>query len=248
MADCRDFGIQTYCFKAWKENREVARRVAELGLAKVEVCGVHADFSDAAAWGEAVAIYADAGIAVASIGVQTFRGADAEKAWFEAAAAAGATQIAAHLTVETFPAAIPKIRAWSREFGVRVGLHCHGGWMFGGSPDVIEYLIGLGGPEIGLCMDTAWAMQIGPYLGDPVAWVRRFGGSLYGIHYKDFIFGRDGQWEDAVLGEGNLDLPALLRALDAVPFDGVAILEYEGNFADPLPALHRCVEAIRAAG
>jgi hypothetical protein len=61
---------------------------------------------------------------------------------------------------------------------------------------------------------------IGPRAGNPAGWVQKFPQSIYGLHLKDFVFGRDGAWQDVVVGEGNLDLPALLAALDEAGFDG----------------------------
>lgn len=243
----RQFGVQSYCFRNFKTNLEVAQKVKQIGLDRVEVCGVHADFNDAAAWREAVKTYQDEGVSIVSIGVQTFKGEDHERGWFEAAAAAGAAHISAHFQIGSYQTAIPKVQAWSREFGVRVGIHCHGGYMFGGSPDVLEHLIGLGAPEIGVWIDTAWAMQIGPAQGNPVAWVERFAGHIYGVHYKDFVFESTGQWRDVVVGEGNLNLAAFVEALDKHGFDGVAVIEYEGDVENPVPALSRCVEAMRRA-
>ena len=119
--------------------------------------------------------------------------------------------------------------------------------MFGGSPDVLEYLIGLGGPEIGLCIDTAWCLQIGPWQGKPVEWAKRFAGKVYGIHYKDFTFASTGQWADTIVGQGNLDLPAFNAALMEGGFDGMAVIEYEAEPENPDAALKRCVESMRAA-
>ena len=119
--------------------------------------------------------------------------------------------------------------------------------MFGGQPDVIDYLLSLGGPEVGLCIDTAWAMQIGPARGNPVEWAKKYSGQIHGTHLKDFTFGSNGQWKDTVVGTGNLDLPAYVAALQAGGFDGMAVIEYEGDPENPEPALKRCVEAMRAA-
>ena len=237
--------VQSYCFRNFKDNATVARMVREIGLERVELCGVHANFDNPAAFPEVVKIYADEGVSIVSLGVQTFVGADAERAWFECAAAAGARHIAAHFQVGSFATAIPRVQALCREFGVKVGIHTHGGYQFGGSPDVLQHLIALGAPEIGLCMDTAWVMQIGPHKGNPVQWVTDFAGHHHGVHLKDFVFERNGQWRDVVVGEGNLDLPAFLHALDADSFGGVAIVEYEADPDGPVPALRRCVEVIK---
>lgn len=246
MKKSLDFGVQSYCFRHFKDNAIVAKKVRGIGLDKVELCAVHADFNQPEAFRDIVPIYRDEGVSVVSIGVQTFEGRPEEKAWFECAAAAGAKHISAHLRIDSFLRAIPLVRSWSREFGIRVGLHCHGGYMFGGQPDVLRHLLELGGPEIGLVIDTAWCMQIGPRLGNPVEWARQFAGRITGIHYKDFVFERNGQWSDVIVGTGNLDLPAFVQALDEGGFDGVAVIEYEADVENPDSALKRCVESMRA--
>ena len=240
------FGVQSYCLRAFKDNLDVAKKARAIGLDAVEVCGVHANFDQPDAWKAIVAIYQGEGVSIPSIGVQTFQGNDNEKNWFECAALAGARHISAHLKFDSYLKAIPKVRSWSREFGIRVGLHCHGGYSFGGQPEVLEQLLGLGGPEIGLCIDTAWAMQIGPQAGNPVQWAKQFAGRIYGTHLKDFTFEPNGAWNDVVVGTGNLDLPAYVSALQAGGFDGMAVIEYEGDVENPEPALKRCVEAMRA--
>jgi sugar phosphate isomerase/epimerase len=242
-----DFGVQSYCFRHFADNRIVAAKVRECGLDKIELCGVHADFDQPELFGDIVQIYNDAGVSIVSIGVQTFGGEDREKKWFECAALAGAKHLSAHFKVESFPRAIEKVRVWSREFGIRVGLHNHGGYAFGGQPDVITHLLALGAPEIGICLDTAWALQIGPQAGNPVGWLRKFPQSIYGIHFKDFVFDREGGWQDVIVGEGNLDLKEFRKALMESNFNGFSVLEYEADPENPVPALRRCVERMRQA-
>lgn len=246
MSQAIDFGVQSYCFRNFKDNAQVASKVRGIGLDKIELCGIHADFNKPEAFPEIVDIYSKAGVSIVSVGVQTFRGDDSEKEYFRCAAAAGAKHISAHFTVDTFMTAVPKVRAWCREFGIRVGIHCHGGYMFGGQPDVIDYLIALGGPEIGLCIDTAWAMQIGPYHGKPVEWAKRYAGRIYGIHFKDFVFDRNGQWKDVIVGTGTLDLPAFTAALLENGFNGMSVIEYEADVEAPDAALKSCVDSMRS--
>lgn len=245
MKPSLQLGVQSYCFRHFKDNAVIAKKVRAIGLDRIELCGVHADFNQPATFGDVVSIYQNEGVQIVSLGVQTFTGADSEKAWFECAALAGAKHISAHFQVDTYLKAIPKVREWCREFDMKVGIHCHGGYMFGGQPEVIRHLIGLGGPEIGLFIDTAWAIQIGPWLGKPVEWAKEFAGKITGVHYKDFVFERNGQWQDVIVGEGNLDLPAFVKALDEGGFNGVAIVEYEGDVENPDPALKKCVETMR---
>ncbi len=242
-----NFGVQSYCFRHFKDNADVAGKVKEIGVSSIEVCGVHADFNDPAGFAKHIKTYRDAGVGIVSLGVQTFTGDTAkERQWFECAKAAGAKHISAHFRVDSFHDAVPATAKLAEEFDLRVGLHCHGGYMFGGSPDEIEHILKIGGPRIGVCIDTAWCMQIGPNQGKPVEWAKRFAGRIYGIHYKDFTFERNAQWKDVVVGTGNLDLPAFVKALEDNGFDGMAVIEYEADVEAPVPALTKCVNQMRA--
>ncbi len=241
------FGVQSFCFRHFKDNAEVAAKVKEIGVSSIEVCAVHADFNDVEGWKQHVKTYNDAGVDIVSIGVQTFTGDEAkEREWFECAKAAGAKHISAHFRVDSFQTAVPATAKLAEEYDIRVGLHCHGGYMFGGSPDVINHILELGGPRIGLCIDTAWCMQIGPRQGKPVDWVEKFAGRIYGVHYKDFVFEQNAMWRDVVVGTGNLDLPAFVAALEANGFDGMAVIEYEADVEAPVPALTECVNQMRS--
>ncbi|MEM6749903.1 MAG: sugar phosphate isomerase/epimerase [Planctomycetota bacterium] len=242
-----DFGVQSYCFRHFPDNAQVAQMVRQIGLDKIEVCAVHADFADLRKWKDVVNTYRDKGVSIVSIGVQTFKGDPAERDWFECAAAAGAKHISAHFLIDTFQDAVPKAAKLAEEYGIRIGVHCHGGYHFCGAPQNIEHLCNLGGDHIGLCLDTAWAMQIGPRDGDALKWVERFGSKVFGVHYKDFVFDRSAQWSDVVVGRGNLNLPKLIHALDDAGFDGMAVIEYEADVEDPAPALKECVRSMRDA-
>ncbi len=247
MSKALDFGVQSYCFRETKSNADLAKKVVEIGLNKLEICGVHADFQNVSSFQDVVKTYQDAGVSIVSLGVETFVGDAKERNVFECAAIAGAKHISVHFKVDSFKEAIEKTQKLSDEFGIRIGIHCHGGYQFGGSPDVLDYLIKIGSPQIGLNIDTAWCLQIGPYLGKPVEWVKRYAGHIYGLHYKDFAFERNGQWVDTIVGQGNLDLPAFIAALDAANFDGMSVIEYEGDVQNPVPALKNCVKAMRAS-
>jgi sugar phosphate isomerase/epimerase len=240
-----NFGVQSWCFRHYPDHPTVAEKAKAIGVEAIELCEFHADFNDPAAFKDVVQIYRDAGVDILSIGVQTFTGSDAEKNWFECAAMAGAKHISAHFRVDSFHTAVPKTAALAEEHGIRVGIHCHGGYMFGGDPDTLDHLIKLGDGQIGVCIDTAWCMQIGPKRGNPVEWVQRYGDKVFGVHYKDFTFEPNADWNDVVVGTGTLDLPAFVKALDDAGFDGMAVLEYEADVENPVPALTKCVEEMR---
>jgi len=247
MSKALDFGVQSYCFRETKNNADVAKQIREIGLNKTELCGIHANFQEVSAFKDVAGIYKDAGVSIVSLGVETFVGDPKERNVFECAAIAGAKHISVHFQIGTFAEAIKQTQKFSDEFGIRVGIHCHGGYMFGGSPDVLDYLVKIGAPQIGICIDTAWCLQIGPWAGKPLEWAKRYAGHVYGIHYKDFKFEPTGAWVDTIVGEGNLDLPGFIAALDANGFDGMAVIEFEGDFKKPVPSLDKCVKAMRAS-
>lgn len=245
MSAALDYGVQSYCFRNFPDNADVAKKVREIGLDKIEICNVHADFNNPDQWRDIVKTYGDEGVSVISIGVQSFVGEASERDFFECASIAKAKYISGSFGVDTYLKAIPLVRDLCREYGIQVGIHNHGGYGFGGQPSVLKHLIGIGGPEIGLCLDTAWAMQIGPRSGNPVSWAKNFAGQIYGVHYKDFVFASNGQWSDTVVGEGCLDLKAFVNELENGGFGGMAVIEYEADPENPVPALKSCVEAMR---
>ncbi len=240
----RNVGVQSWSFREFKTPEALAAKLTEVGVATTELCGVQADFDDLAKHDAPIATLSAAGKSIVSIGVQTFTGnAQAERHWFEFARKAGAKYISAHLQVGNYREAIKVASGLSECYGIKLALHCHGGYMFGGSFDVISHIIELGGGYIGLNLDTAWCMQAA---GDPVQWIQKIGKRVYGVHYKDFVFDRAGQWRETVIGEGNLKLKETVAALDEVGFDGFAVIEYEEDPQDPAPAIKRCVQAIRS--
>ena len=244
ISPARDFGVQSWCFRDFKDNATLAKMVKQIGVDKIEICGVHANFDKPETFGEVVKIHSDAGVKIVSMGVQTFVGnTDVERKWFECAKIAGAKYISAHFKIDSFTTAIPTTAKLCDEYGIKIAIHCHGGYMFGGSQDELEYMMQIGGPNIGLNIDTAWCIQAG---GKPVEWAKKYAGRIYGIHYKDFTFDPKGGYEDVIVGQGSLDLPAFVKALEDGGFNGFAVVEYERDADNPVPKLTECVKAMRA--
>ena len=233
-------GIQSYCFRGFKALGDVLPRLKACGVATVELSGVHGDFTR-----DADAIIAQcraAGVAIASIGVERFTGNVArERSLAEFMRKAGGTVSA----VDFEPGAGADVfRAAERvadEFDLRLAIHNHGGRHWLGNTQMLAHVFASTSPRIGLCLDTAWALDAHE---DPVAMAEKFADRLYGVHLKDFVFDRAGKQTDVVIGRGNLDLPkmlALLRANDRV---ASVVIEYEGDIDNPGPALTECVRQV----
>jgi len=244
LSAARDVGVQSWSFREFKTPEALCAKLKEVGVTATEVCGVQADFNDPAKRAAPIAVFQAQGMRVFSIGVQTFTGNVAvERQWFEWAKAAGAKYISAHFKVDSFREAIKAASGLSEAYGIKLALHCHGGYMFGGSFDVIQHIVQLGGPYVGVNIDTGWCMQAA---GKPVEWVKKLGSAVYGVHYKDFVFDRSGKWSETVIGEGSLPLADLVKALEDAQFAGFAVIEYEADPADPAAAIRRGVEKLRS--
>ena len=245
MSIAESLGVQSYCFRGFKENARVAELVRKCGLSRIELCGVHADFADVKSFDGVIETYRKAGVAIISIGVQGFRNeAGSEARFFEFAQRAGAKVITADFALDAIPACYRTAEKLADKYDVNLAIHNHGGRHWLGCAAMLRHVFASTSPRIGLCLDTAWALDSGE---NPVAMAKEFGSRLYGLHVKDFVFDRARRPQDVVAGDGNLDLKALLGTLKEVGFSGAGVFEYEGDVDNPVPALQRSVAGIQKA-
>jgi sugar phosphate isomerase/epimerase len=143
----------------------------------------------------------------------------------------------------TFARTLQQAQRWADEFDMRVAIHNHGGKDWLGNSAMLRHVLDTSGPRVGVCIDTAWCIQAGE---DPIKWAgETFAGRVFAVHYKDFLFDPRGKHRDVIIGEGSLDLPAFVTVLRRTGFDGPAVIEYEGDVENPVPALVECVKRIR---
>jgi len=238
-------GIQSWCFRGFEKNEEVIECLKKCGVSKTELSQKHVDFTDESCFENVISTYKDAGVDIVSIGVQRFANdAEKEENFFKFVQMAGAKFMAADFDLRSTPDCYRTAEQLAEKYDVRLAIHNHGGRHWLGTDAMLQYVFDQTNERIGLCLDTAWAIDSRL---DPVKTVKQFGDRLYGLHIKDFVYKPDRTPEDVVVGTGNLDLPGLLKAIDEVSFDGYVVLEYEGDVDNPVPALRQCVEAVRNA-
>ena len=93
-------------------------------------------------------------------------------------------------------------------------------------------------PDLRACVDVGNFVRAGM---DPVAAIRRLGDRIGEVHVKDV----DAAGAHTLLGEGMIDLEALLNALEAIGFDGLLTLEHGGEPDDISKRLARLGENAR---
>lgn len=128
--------------------------------------------------------------------------------------------------------------------GLRTAFHHHAG-TYVETPGEIERLLSLTDPEhVGLCLDTGHYLYGG---GDPVDAVRRFGGRIWHLHLKDVrasvldavrherlgFLEAVGRGVFCELGEGMVNIRAVVAALQEANYDGWAVVEQDVDIRQP---------------
>ncbi|MCM8804097.1 MAG: sugar phosphate isomerase/epimerase [Candidatus Omnitrophica bacterium] len=241
MSNFKDnLGVQSYCFRNFRDNRIVAKMVKELRLNKIELCGVHIDFLDQSKFKDVISIYKNEGIEIYSVGVQYFsNNENNERKYFEFVKMCGAKIISADFDINKIFDCFKTAEKLCDEYNIKIAIHNHGGWHWLGNIQTLEYVFKNTSERIGLCLDTAWALDSRI---DPVKMIETFSNRLYSLHLKDFIFERDRKPTDIVFGEGNICIKKIVEKLKNIKFQGPLIIEYEGEPENPVPAIKKGIE------
>lgn len=155
--------------------------------------------------------------------------------------------------LRTLVANLDRASEVSARAGVVAALHPHVGTMVERSEEVDQVLAG---SSIGLCLDTGHLLIGG---ADPVALAQQHPGRISHVHLKDVAAGvvqrvRTGEityYEGVLagmytpLGEGDLDLPAIVAALEGAGYTGWYVLEQDVVVEGDEP--HRATADVRAA-
>jgi inosose dehydratase len=164
---------------------------------------------------------------------------------------------------------IDRVVASAGERGLRVAVHPHHGTVVHG-PEDVDRLLEVS--EVGLCLDTGHVI-VGA--GDPLALARGAATRVIHVHLKDVsaataerVAAGDLGYRDAVreglyrpLGDGDLDVAGVVRALEESGYDGWYVLEHDevldqepdegsgpiGNARRSLAFLERTWEEVEAA-
>lgn len=233
-------GIQSYCFRKFLPLDELIDALKQAGLSYVEIWPRHIPFdADPAEQDKALATLKENGITIDSYGCVNF-GADEAKnrQILDFCKKAGVKAISA----DPDPEAVALMERLCDEYDINLAVHNHGRRHRYGRYDQLDELFGRTSPRFGLCLDTAWLLQVDE---DPVEALDRYKERLYGVHLKDFVFDEEGKPEDVIVGTGGLDLPAFMKRLDGMGFTGYLSLEYEGDADNPLPKVKECIAVIR---
>jgi inosose dehydratase len=228
-------GLQSYSLRHFKRDEALAK-TKELGLHYWEAYSAHIP-SDPATAEQMKKVCEGAGVDLAGFGVSRFtKDADKSRKLFEFAHAAGVD----YLSADPDPDAFDSLDKLCEEYGVAIGIHPHGPGHRWDKIDKIYAAVKDHHEKIGLCNDTGHLLRSRE---DPVRAVEVFGKRTYGVHLKDV----KGAQTFTILGQGDLDMPALFKALAKNGYSYCMALEYEENEADPIADIRACLDAAAKA-
>jgi len=237
-----NLGIQLYSLRGYPVD-EALRHARDLGVQFVEFYpGMWPVTADADAVAATKKTLADLGLTVSAHGVNRFtKDAAANRKIFEFGKAAGITTFGADPDPDSFESLDELVK----EFDIRIAIHNHGPThRYNKAIDVLA-AVEKYDPRIGACADLGHYLRSGER---PVDVIRLLAGRLYGIHLKDFAEMQD-KTKGVILGQGHIDVPAVMAALIAAKFpaDGALSIEYEENPKNPLADIRACVQVAQEA-
>ena len=236
-------GVQSYSLREFN-TLEAVRHIEGMGVHFVEFYRKHlAVDASAGQIQETKSLLSSAGIRLNAHGVTSFtKDHDANRAVFEFARKAGIRNITANPEPDSF-ASLDKLVA---EYDIRICIHNHGpGHLYDKIAGVKKAVEGHH-PFIGACVDTGHFIRSGE---DPVQAVRDLQGRVFALHIKDDKFRGDKRSHNVVIGQANLDVVGIFKALKETEFpaDGSLSLEYEANPANPIDDMKQCLAVAREA-
>lgn len=226
-------GSQSYSFRNFKTVEEAIAQLKALGLNSMEFCSVHfkPDATDPG-FLKAKELIAASGISVPVYGVEGF-GKDeaANRRKFEFGKALGVEILSADVEKDAF-ANVDKL---CQEFNIKIAIHNHGpGARYDKVADTINAIKGTSA-LIGACVDTGHVIRSGE---KPHEVITALGDRVHSLHLKDWKHGGAEQ----IIGEGDMNLVAVVKALKAIQFNGPVMLEYEEHPDNPVPHMKKGLE------
>ncbi|MCX7013867.1 MAG: sugar phosphate isomerase/epimerase [Candidatus Sumerlaeota bacterium] len=131
------------------------------------------------------------------------------------------------------------------QYQIKVGIHNHGPTSTWPDIETIDKHIQGHSPLIGLCVDTGHFTRV-PV--DPVKALHHFKERVYAVHLKDIDKDENGQHgKEHIVGDGPLDLRAVMQIFRQWNFQGPISIEYETDTEETMGDLRVALDRIEKA-
>jgi sugar phosphate isomerase/epimerase len=257
-------GLQSYTLRAF-DAKTALEHTKMLGIKYWESFPKHVPLTTLpAAVGDSKKLLAGSDVTLLSYGVVKFTNDETKaREIFDFAKAMGIVSLSAD--PEPDRATFDLLDKLVGEYDVAVAIHNHGpGHRYSKADDVLKWLTNRHA-KIGACVDTGHYLRSDE---DPVEVIQKFGPKVHGVHLKDVRTVKSPQEQDkiaptltknrqgmlkkesklfTVLGEGELDIVGVLKALKKLNYQNCVALEYEESEQNPLADVELCLNAVRQA-
>ena len=180
-----------------------------------------------------------AGIDVYGAGVITMRTPQDVESMFEYASQAGIGMIIGTPNHDL----LPLVEQQVKKTGIKLAIHNHGPEdKVYPSVHVVHEKIKNLDPRIGFCIDVGHVYR---NQEDAAMMIKKYKNRLFDIHMKDIDKAvLEGKPQE--LGRGNMDIPAIVKALKMMKYKGIVAFEYEKDGNDPFWGLAESVGYVKA--
>lgn len=231
-------GLQSYSLRGYKTLDEALEQSRALGVHYWEAYSAHVPLTtDPAQVALLLAKLKSSNVKLMAHGVSAF-GSDAaaNRRIFECAKALGIRTISADPTPQSFD----NLEVLVDEFKINIGIHNHGpGARYDSLQQVVDAVKGRH-KRIGACADLGHFLRSKE---NPVKVIETLGARVHGVHLKDV----KNATEFTILGQGDMDVVGVLKALRAINYKEVLALEYEEHPENPIADIRQCLDAVKSA-
>lgn len=218
-----------------EEFNEIMRIISDAGFKMIELWTAHLDYKKAT---QELIQKAKQILKNLNLSVCSYAGGfgnieeEIEKS-FQLAQAMGAKVLAGSLNEKLLD------RAYSlcREYKIRLVFENHPDRE---TPEKIKELIGDRKDWFGACVDTGW---FATFDIDASRAIRKLGGKVFHVHLKDIK--KAGSHETCALGDGIVNIPAVISALREISYDGYLSIEHEPEYHDPVQDVKKSLSRLR---
>jgi sugar phosphate isomerase/epimerase len=119
---------------------------------------------------------------------------------------------------------LPLVEKYVKETNIKLAIHNHGpGDNVYPTPATVYEKIEKLDNRIGLCIDIGHVVRLGM---NPIEALKKYGHRMFDMHLKD-VDGMVAKSESIQIGRGVINIPAVLKTLKEVNYQGVMSIEYE---------------------
>lgn len=227
-------GIAGYTFNQFSIEQSISM-MQRIGVNMLSLKEFHLPLdSPQAKADEVVAKFKAGGITIYAVGVIYMKDAAEVDRAFDYARKVGVNLIVGVPEYELLKYTEQKVKST----GIKIAIHNHGpeDKRYPSPKDVYDRIKDMDA-SVGLCIDIGHSMRAGT---DPAKAVVDYKSRLFDLHIKDVsVAAKDGKAIE--IGRGVIDIPALIKALRRVNFQGKCSIEFEKDMKDPLPGIAESV-------